>query len=110
MPLRARNLQEDLDIANNNSAHVVVFISDPDRSDNFTVESLRKAFDLTYREAQMAIAITQGHGLKMAARTMGVAMTTARSQLQQVFGETGTNHQAELVALLHKTLPHLRQN
>jgi hypothetical protein len=43
-----------------------------------------------------------GQGLKMAARTMGVAVTTARSQLQQVFGKTGTNHQAELVALVHK--------
>ena len=40
----------------------------------------------------------------MAARTVGVAVTTARSQLQQVFGKTGTNHQAELVALIHRTL------
>ena len=109
MPLRTGDLHEHSE-GGDDRAHVVVFISDPDRSDNFTVESLRRAFDLTYREAQMAIAITQGQGLKMAARTMGVAVTTARSQLQQVFGKTGTNHQAELVALVHKTLPHLRQN
>ena len=42
-------------------------------------------------------------GSKMAARTTGVAVTTARSQLT-VFGKTGTNHQAELVALVHRTL------
>ena len=30
----------------------------------------------------------------------GVKMTTIRSQLQQVFGETGTSRQAELVARL----------
>lgn len=54
--------------------------------------------------------VAQGQGLKMAARTVGVAVTTARSQLQQVFGKTGTNHQAELVALIHRTLTHLRSD
>ena len=107
MPLRTGDARVD---KADERAHVAVFISDPDRSDNFTIESLRRAFDLTHREAQMAIAIAQGQGLKMAARTTGVAVTTARSQLQQVFGKTGTNHQAELVALVHRTLTHLRQD
>ena len=35
----------------------VVFISDPDRTDTPPVESLRRAFNLTNREAQMAIAL-----------------------------------------------------
>ncbi|OKO71486.1 hypothetical protein AC629_39225 [Bradyrhizobium sp. NAS80.1] len=86
----------------------VVFVSDPDRTHNFTVESLQRAFDLTYREAQTAIAIARGQGLKIAARTMGVAPTTVRSQLQQVFAKTGTNHQAELAALVHRTFAHVR--
>jgi DNA-binding CsgD family transcriptional regulator len=90
------------------SGYGVVFISDPDRSDNLSVESLRDAFDLTYREAQTAIAVAHGHGLKTAARAMGVAPTTARSQLQQVFAKTGTSHQAELAALVHRTLTHVR--
>jgi len=86
----------------------VLFISDPDRSENLSVESLRSAFELTYREAQAAIAIAHGHGLKTAARAMGVAPTTVRSQLQQVFAKTGTSHQAELAALVHRTLMHVR--
>jgi DNA-binding CsgD family transcriptional regulator len=86
----------------------VIFITDPDRTDNPTVEPLRRAFGLTYREAQMAIAISHGHGLQVAADTMGVALTTARSQLQQAFEKTGTKHQAELAALVHRTLTHLR--
>jgi DNA-binding CsgD family transcriptional regulator len=86
----------------------VLFISDPDRSENLSVESLRRAFELTYREAQTAIAIAHGHGLKTAARAMGVAPTTVRSQLQQVFAKTGTSHQAELAALVHRTLTHVR--
>jgi DNA-binding CsgD family transcriptional regulator len=90
------------------SRYSVVFITDPDRSDNLSVESLRRAFDLTYREAQTAIAVAHGHGLKTAARAMGVAPTTARSQLQQVFAKTGTSHQAELAALVHRTVTHVR--
>jgi DNA-binding CsgD family transcriptional regulator len=88
---------------------VVVFISDPERTDNPTIDSLRRAFGLTYREAEMTIAIAHGQGLKAAAAKMGVAITTARSQLQQAFAKTGTKHQAELAALV-RTLTHLRQN
>src|SRR4029077_10088907 len=66
----------------------VVFITDPDRTDNPSIEPLRRSFDLTYREAQMAIAIAHGHGLQIAANTMGVALSTARSQLQQAFVKT----------------------
>jgi len=100
----------NLDPASNDFARGVVFISDPDRTDSPSVASLRRAFDLTYREAQVAIAIAQGHGLQVAADTMGVALTTARSQLQQAFSKTGTSHQAELAALVHRTLTHLRYN
>jgi DNA-binding CsgD family transcriptional regulator len=94
--------------ASNQFACGVLFITDPDRADKPTVDSLRRAFDLTYREAQMAIAVAHGHGLQAAADTMGVALTTARSQLQQAFVKTGTRHQAELAALVHRTLTHLR--
>jgi len=88
----------------------VVFISDPDRVDSPSVKSLREAFNLTYREAQMAIAIADGHGLQAAADAMGVALTTARTQLQQAFAKTGTRQQAELSALVHRTLTHVRYN
>ena len=98
----------DLSTQPGETGYGVLFISDPDRSDNVSVESLQSAFELTYREAQTAIAIAHGHGLKTAARAMGVAPTTARSQLQQVFAKTGTSHQAELAALVHRTLMHVR--
>ena len=104
MPLNPIGVLDD----SNQFACGVVFISDPDRTDNPTVEFLRRAFDLTYREAQTAIAISRGHGLQAAADSMGVALTTARSQLQQAFAKTGTSHQAQLAALVHKTLTHLR--
>jgi DNA-binding CsgD family transcriptional regulator len=87
-----------------------VFLTDPDRADRPSVDSLQRIFDLTYREAQAAIAIANGHGLKAAARAMGVAPTTVRSQLQQAFAKTGTKHQAELAALIHKTLTQVRND
>lgn len=85
-----------------------MFINDPDRVDNPSVEALREAFDLTYREAQTAIAVANGHGLKAAAKSMGVAVTTARSQLQQAFAKTNTRQQAELAALVHRMLSQLQ--
>jgi DNA-binding CsgD family transcriptional regulator len=82
---------QDTRVASDRSVSAVIFISDPDRADEPTVEALRRAFDLTFREAQTAIAIANGHGLKAAAKTMGVALTTVRSQLQQAFAKTGTS-------------------
>lgn len=104
LPLRPAGFQEP-------SAQLVwgvVFIIDPDRADNPNVDSLRQAFDLTYREAHVAIAVAQGNGLQAAADAMGVALTTARSQLQQVFAKTGTKQQAELAALVNRTLTLVR--
>jgi len=106
-PLRPANTC-DLSPRSDEIGYGVIFISDPDQTKTINVESLQRAFDLTCREAQTAIAIAHGQGLKTAARSMGVAPTTVRSQLQQVFAKTGTNHQAELAALIHRTFTHLR--
>jgi DNA-binding CsgD family transcriptional regulator len=88
----------------------VVFLSDPDFENYPSATSLRQAFGLTGREAQAAIAIARGSGLKAAAESMGVAQTTARTLLQRVFAKTGTNHQAELAALVHRMLAPLRRD
>jgi DNA-binding CsgD family transcriptional regulator len=109
IPLKPVGTADALDISNQ-TACGVVFLSDPDRNDDPTIESLRQTFGLTDREAQMAIAVARGHGLKAAAERMGVAPTTARTQLQQVFAKTGTNHQAELAALVHRMLTPLRHD
>jgi PAS domain-containing protein len=55
VPLRPQNTQEACD----RLACGVIFISDPDRADQPSVESLQRAFDLTNREAQTAIAIAK---------------------------------------------------
>lgn len=61
MPLRQAGMY-DASARPDQTDYAVVFVSDPDRTDHFTVESLQRAFDLTYREAQTAIAIARGQG------------------------------------------------
>ena len=58
------------------------FVNDPDHTADPTPESLRRPFRLTHREAE----------------SMDVALTTARSHLQQAFAKTGTSQQADLFA------------
>jgi DNA-binding CsgD family transcriptional regulator len=106
--LTAVSLRVETASVSDQFASCAVFITDPDRVDNPSVATLRRAFDLTYREAEMAIAIARGQGLKAAAVDMGIAVTTARSQLKQAFAKTGTKHQAELAALV-RTLTQVRE-
>ncbi len=100
----------DLEAGESPFACGVLFVNDPDQVAHPTPESLRRAFGLTHREAQTAIAVSHGQGLKAAAESMGVALTTARSHLQQAFAKTGTSQQAELAALVHRTLMHVRHD
>jgi DNA-binding CsgD family transcriptional regulator len=100
----------DLEAGGNPFAHGVLFVNDPDQAADPTPDSLRRAFGLTHREAQTAIAVSRGQGLKAAAESMGVALTTARSHLQQAFAKTGTSQQAELATLVHRTLMHVRHD
>ncbi|HEX6442670.1 MAG TPA: hypothetical protein VF007_10820, partial [Stellaceae bacterium] len=59
VPLKPNGFSDDTD----DIACGAVFISDPDWIDDPSVDSLQRAFDLTYREAQTAIAVAHGHGL-----------------------------------------------
>jgi DNA-binding CsgD family transcriptional regulator len=109
MPLKPAGAP-DLEAGGSPFACGVLFVNDPDQTTDPTPESLRRAFGLTHREAQTAIAVSRGQGLKAAAESMGVALTTARSHLQQAFEKTGTSQQAELAALVHRTLMHVRHD
>jgi DNA-binding CsgD family transcriptional regulator len=100
----------DLEAGGSPFACGVLFVNDPDQTAVPTPESLQRAFGLTHREAQTAIAVSRGQGLKAAAESMGVALTTARSHLQQAFAKTGTSQQAELAALVHRALTHVRHD
>jgi DNA-binding CsgD family transcriptional regulator len=63
-------------------------------------QQLRSQFGLTHAQAKLAIEIAKGEGLKACTRRLGIAMSTGRSHLKQIFLKTETRRQAELVRLI----------
>ena len=68
-------------------------------------ERIRDVFALTPCEAQLAGALAAGQSLGETAMQRGITISTARSQLAQVFRKTGTMQQSQLVALLLSIAP-----
>lgn len=57
-------------------------------------------FGFTGAETRLLAALFDGCSVPDAARRLGVARTTARSHLQNVFAKTGVNRQGDLMTLL----------
>jgi DNA-binding CsgD family transcriptional regulator len=84
-------------------AAAVLFVSDPERNPELSVEMLSRCHGLTPAEARLAVVLAEGHSLKEAANACHVTHNTAKSQLKNVFLKTNTNRQVELVLLLLNT-------
>ncbi len=81
----------------------LVFVADPDRTGGAgTARVLRTLYGLTSAEAVVTEAIAQGQGVADAAEALGVAPSTLRWHLKNVFGKTGTTRQAELARLVER--------
>ena len=65
---------------------------------------LKMAYGLTSAEADLALALRGGASLKEHAGLRRVSLHTVRNQLKSIFDKTGIHRQAELVALLSRTL------
>ena len=61
---------------------------------------LQAVFGLTKAEARLACELACGDTIEDIAEEHGVSISTARVQLKSIFAKTGTNRQAELVAVL----------
>jgi DNA-binding CsgD family transcriptional regulator/PAS domain-containing protein len=79
---------------------VVVFLFPPPAPPPLSGESLRLRFALTPAESRLALALTQGEGLRRVSETLGISYGTARSQLLAIFGKTGAHRQTALLRLL----------
>ncbi|MGJ4891284.1 helix-turn-helix transcriptional regulator [Bradyrhizobium sp. HKCCYLR20261] len=64
------------------------------------VDELRRLFDLTPKEADIAAVLSSGRSLKDVAAGSGIKFSTARSHLERIFRKTGTKQQSQLVAVL----------
>jgi DNA-binding CsgD family transcriptional regulator len=103
-PLRTQaiHLGKDLPV-------VAVFISDPDCKAVSESAIFMQLFGLTPAEGRLAHILAAGESLKDAARRLGVAHGTLRSQLKSIFAKTNTNRQSELVRLLLLVPPRMDQ-
>ena len=63
-------------------------------------EAVAKEFQLTPAELRVLFAIIEVGGVPEVAETLGIAETTVRFHLRQLFEKTGTHRQAELVKLV----------
>lgn len=82
------------------SAAALMLITDLDQALPPAVEELRRLFDLTPREAELAASLATGVTLDEAAARIGISVAHARQRLKVVFMKTQTHRQPALVALL----------
>lgn len=65
---------------------------------------LAHSYGLTAREVAVLMPMIEGRTLQEIADTLGIGAATVRTHLNRIFAKTGTNRQAELVALILKSL------
>lgn len=85
-----------------NRPAVLVFIRDPEAP--LEVTRLRDLFGLTRTEASVAAALGRGQSMDDIATEMGIGIGTARTHLKRILTKTGMHRQAQLVALLVRSM------
>lgn len=83
----------------------IIFLRDPEEAQPLAEELLRVRWGLTPSEARLARQLAAGLPLAQVAEEAGVTIGTARNQLKNVFGKTGTRRQGELISLLLRVAP-----
>jgi len=71
------------------------------------VETIRKLFELTHKEAQLALCLANGRSLQEAANELGITLNTARAHLRSTFSKTGIDRQARLVRAILRSVAQL---
>ncbi len=79
---------------------VTVFLRDPDRKSQGSVEILRKLYGLTPSEALLSMQLVEGLTLDEAADQLNIRKNTARAHLRSIFSKTNVTRQTSLVSLL----------
>ncbi len=70
---------------------------------------IRNLFGLTAREAALSASLASGRSVKETAEEIGVAYSTMRTYLENVFRKTQTRQQSQLVALLRSLQPPMQR-
>ena len=79
---------------------VIVFLNNLKQPLDLEPDDLCSTYGLTRAEARLAIAATAAGPLRDVARSIGVAASTAKRHLKQVYAKTGATSRADLVRLV----------
>lgn len=79
---------------------VMVIMSDPAHRQPVAPGALESLFGLTRTEAQVANAFAEGKRTEQIATQFGISSTTVNFHKRNLFEKTGTNRQADMIALL----------
>jgi DNA-binding CsgD family transcriptional regulator len=91
-------------------AAAVVFLGDTQLARVTGVSILRNIYGLTGAEAELARLLAEGLSLEQVALHRNVKLTTARTQLKQVFAKTGAKRQSDLVRIVLNGITALRDD
>jgi DNA-binding CsgD family transcriptional regulator len=87
------------------TAKALVMIINPEQEPEPPKMLIRSLFGLTDAEADVAVRVMRGDGLKPIATDLALSRATVNTHLQHIFDKTDTHRQAELVRLLLATVP-----
>lgn len=85
-------------------AQILDLLDEPERRSSTLL--LQERLALTRTEARVAARLADGRPVANIAQELGMAEATVRTHLRNIFRKTGASRQAELVALVHRTLGH----
>lgn len=83
-----------------NQRGAAIFLSDTECSHPIAADALQAAYSLTAREAEIAVAISNGYTIDELASAQKVSYHTVRVQLKSVFKKLRVSRQADLVRIL----------
>ncbi|MCV7421144.1 helix-turn-helix transcriptional regulator [Mycobacterium yunnanensis] len=84
---------------------VLVIVVDPERQAQPDLDLLIRLFGLTRAEAEVAMRVLRGDGLRPISDELTLSLATVKTHLQRIFAKTSTHRQAELVRLLLTVTP-----
>ncbi len=87
-------------------AFAVVFVLDPDRPPDMSLEAFQSLFGLTGAEARVARALFLGFSVQEAADRFEVSPNTIRTQLKAILRKCNVRSQSELMQLLTRAAIH----
>jgi DNA-binding CsgD family transcriptional regulator/PAS domain-containing protein len=87
------------------TAKALVIIIDPEQEPEPPKMLIRRLFGLTNAEADVALRVMRGDGLRPISAALALSRATVNTHLQHVFDKTDTHRQAELVRLLLTIIP-----